>query len=102
MKQEIESKKKKQPLKDITNLQPKMQAVEQKKKMGDSSRALLCSFELIKDEEEDLDEYSDEEGSPAVVEDAFDLGMNDSLTESIVQASKKVGPEHFHPICLLG
>ena len=70
--------------------------------MGDSSRALLCSFEMIKDEEEDLDEYSDEEGSPAVIEEAFDLGRNDSLTESIVQASQKVGPEHFHPICLLG
>lgn len=46
-----------------------------------------------------MDESSEEEdGGVEVVEEHFDH----SLTESLVQASVKVGPEHFEPLCLLG
>ena len=37
-----------------------------------------------------------------VIAEQFDFNDNDSLTESIVQHSPKVGPEDFLPICLLG
>lgn len=55
---------------------------------------------MIKDEEEDEADSMDED-CPVVAEQ-FDFNDNDSLTESIVRGSPKVGPDCFEPICLLG
>ena len=83
-------------MRDITNLIKPQEPQKTKPEM-------LCSFEMIKDEEDDeIDEEDSMDEDCPVIAEQFDFNDNDSLTESIVQHSPKVGPEDFLPICLLG